>query len=71
MNFDLIGGRRFALVVATQVSVTALKWTGKLGDDSFVTIIMGIVGAYIVGNVAQRHIEARRDTAESKQNNNP
>lgn len=54
LNFDKIGGRRFFLVLSSQVSLTALKWADKLGDDAFMWLILGTVAAYITGNTAQK-----------------
>lgn len=61
MNYERWGGRRFLLCVATQVSMTALKWAGKIGDEVFGLVILGTVGAFVAGNIAQRRIE--KDTA--------
>ena len=57
MDFARWGGRRFLLCVATQVSMTALKWVDKIGDEAFGLVIVATVGAFIAGNVAQRKIE--------------
>lgn len=58
MTFDQLGGRRFVLTVASQVSVTALVWFGKISDQVYATVVLSTVAAYIVGNVAQRKIES-------------
>lgn len=58
MNFDKLGGRRFILCVLAQVSMTALKWGGRIGDDTFGLVILGTVGVYVAGNVSQRAVEA-------------
>lgn len=57
MNYERWGGRRFLLCVSTQVSVTTLKWAGKIGDEVFGLVILGTVGAFVAGNIAQRKIE--------------
>lgn len=57
MNFERWGGRRFLLCVATQVSMTALKWADRVGDETFGLVILGTVGVFVAGNVAQRKIE--------------
>ena len=57
MNFDLVGGRKFALAMFCQLSVNALVWAGKISDQVFATVVLATVGAYIVGNVVQRHVE--------------
>jgi hypothetical protein len=51
---ERFGGRRFMLTVATQVSVTALVWFGKISDDVFSVLVLGTVGAYIAGNTVQK-----------------
>jgi hypothetical protein len=64
---DKLGGRRFILAILCHLSLAALKWAGKLDDGGFVTALLGTTAAYITGNVAQRHIEAKRDFAEKVQ----
>lgn len=59
MNFDRFGGRRFLLTVATQISVTALVWCGKISDDVYSVVVLATVAAYITGNVAQRQVESK------------
>ena len=54
MNLDTIGGRRFLLTVATQISVTALVWFGKISDDVYSVVVLATVAAYITGNVVQK-----------------
>jgi len=54
MNLTALGGRRFMLTVATQVSVTILVWFGKISDDVFSVLVLGTVGAYIAGNTVQK-----------------
>ena len=56
MNFDLFGGRRFTLAVASLISADLLQWFGKLdlGGTAYGLTIAATVAAYITGNVAQR-----------------
>ena len=54
MNLTALGGRRFLLTVATQVSATILVWFGKISDDVFSVLVLGTVGAYIAGNTVQK-----------------
>jgi hypothetical protein len=51
-----IGGRRYLLVLLTGAGTTALQWVGKLdpAGSTYALVIVGIVGAYITGNVAQK-----------------
>lgn len=57
MNLETIGGRRFLLTVAAQVSANVLVWFGKISDDVYSVVVLATVAAYITGNVAQRRIE--------------
>ena len=50
----IIGGRRFLLTVATQVSVTMLVWFGKISDDVYSVVVLATVAAYITGNTVQK-----------------
>ena len=54
MNLTALGGRRFLLTVATQVSATILVWFGKISGDVYSVIIIATVGAYITGNTIQK-----------------
>ena len=58
MNLDAIGGRRFLLTVAAQLSCNVLVWFGKISDDVYSVVILATVAAYITGNVMQRRIES-------------
>lgn len=59
MNLDTLGGRRFLLTVAAQLSCNVLVWWGKISDDVYSVVILATVAAYITGNVVQRKIEAK------------
>jgi hypothetical protein len=52
------GGRRFLLVCAVYAGSSALLWFGKLDSANYANILSWSVAAYIVGNVAQRKVEA-------------
>jgi hypothetical protein len=52
--FFSIGGRRFALTVATQVSNVLLVLFAKISGEVYRDIIIATVAAYIIGNVAQK-----------------
>ena len=58
MNLDMLGGRRFLLTVAAQLSCNVLVWFGKISDDVYSVVILATVAAYITGNVMQRRIES-------------
>jgi hypothetical protein len=55
-TIEAIGGRRYLLVLLTGTSTTALQWAGKLdpAGSTYALVIVGIVGAYITGNTAQK-----------------
>jgi hypothetical protein len=54
MNLEQLGGRRFLLTLATQVSATALVWFGRISDDVYSVVVLATVGAYIAGNTVQK-----------------
>lgn len=56
---DTIGGRKFILTVAAQVSCNVLVWAGKISDDVYSVVVLATVAAYIAGNVTQRATEAK------------
>lgn len=49
---NLAGGRKFLLCVGCGAVTSVLLWFGKLESGAYATIILGTVGAFIVGNVA-------------------
>lgn len=51
-----IGGRRFLLALLTGAAATTLQAFGKLDSSggAYASIIIGIVGVYVGGNVVQR-----------------
>ena len=48
---DTLGGRKFLLTVAAQVSCNVLVWAGKISGDIYIVVVFATVAAYIVGNV--------------------
>jgi hypothetical protein len=62
MNIAAVGGRRFVLCLGCGMATTALQFFGKLdpAGSTYALVIVGTVGAYITGNVAQKKIEADR-----------
>ena len=58
MNFDALGGRRFLLALISGAGTFALCFAGKIDGNAYTLATIGIVGAYIAGNVSQRKIEA-------------
>mgnify|MGYP000193211272 CR=1 FL=1 len=59
--FDLtgLGGRRFLISLISGAGSFLLCWAGKIDGNAYVAATLGIVGAYIVGNVAQKKIESQ------------
>jgi len=49
------GGRRFLMAVAGGLISTLLLITDHIGESSYVTLQLGLVGAYITGNVVQKY----------------
>lgn len=49
-----LGGRRFVLTVGAGAVNSFLRWHDKIDVSAYTTLIMGTVGVYIVGNVAQK-----------------
>ena len=65
MTLDKLGGRRFILTLVSGAGTWLLCWFGRIDGATYSGVTIATVAAYIVGNVAQRSVEARRD-AESK-----
>ena len=63
MNLDQIGGRRFLLALISGAGTFALCWAGRIDGNGYMLTTIGIVGAYITGNVSQRKIEATQKEA--------
>lgn len=57
MSLDRIGGRRWLLALISGAGTFLLCWAGKIDGNAYTLATLGIVGAYITGNVAQRRIE--------------
>lgn len=58
---DTLGGRRFLLAGVSALIATILQWNGKLdpAGSSYAMIMVGIVAAYITGNVVERNTITR------------
>lgn len=55
-----IGGRKFALALLSLVSATGLVWAGHIADGIYSAVMAITVGAYIAGNVIQKHQEVEK-----------
>lgn len=54
-KFKDYASRKFLLAVVAGTTATALQWFGRLdaAGSTYALIIVGTIGAYIAGNVAQ------------------
>lgn len=62
MNLERFGGRRFILALISGAGTWALCMSGRIDGNAYMLTTLGIVGAYITGNVAQRKAEAKQNT---------
>lgn len=51
---EKLGGRKFILSVLSLLTVTALVVSKHISDGVYSAVMLGTVGAYIAGNVAQK-----------------
>ena len=63
MNIDRVGGRRFVLTIISGAGTWLLCWFGHIDGGIYSSVTIATVAAYIMGNVAQRSVEAKRDAA--------
>jgi hypothetical protein len=56
LNFSTVGGRKFVMTMGCGMATTLLQAFDKLDSDgtTYALVIIGTVGAYITGNVAQK-----------------
>ena len=66
LSLDRIGGRRFVLTVISGAGTWLLCWFGHIDGATYSGVTIATVAAYIVGNVAQRSVEAKRDVETAK-----
>ena len=52
--FDTIGGRKFVASILVIVLSTLLVIFGMVGETNYTTIVLGVIGIYVGGNVAQK-----------------
>lgn len=50
------GSRKFILAFVTLIVSTGLLYLGSIDADVWKAVVLGTVGVYIVGNVAQRAV---------------
>lgn len=53
MDFESLGGRKFLLVLLVTIASTTLTWFTKIDAATYSLVTIGIVGAFITGNVIQ------------------
>ena len=54
-------GRKYTLVIGVFSLTAILLWFGKVDSGGFVTVTIGIVGAYLGANVFQKKYEKPND----------
>lgn len=57
LALSTVGGRRWILALISGAGTFILTLMGKIDGTAYTMTTIGIVGAYITGNVAQRKIE--------------
>lgn len=62
---DKIGGRKMALAIGSMVCGVVALFFGKLGGTEFVTLALGIVGAFTIGNGVEHVAGAMETKAEA------
>lgn len=55
-----VGGRRFLLSLGSGIVSSVLLWFAKIGEQTWATVVISTVAAYITGNVAGK----RKDKSE-------
>ena len=66
MTLARVGGRRFILTIVSGAGTWLLCWFGHIDGATYSGVTIATVAAYIVGNVAQRSVEAKRDSEAAK-----
>jgi len=54
MKINTFGGRRFLMTIGCGVVTSFLAWFAKIDGNAYALTIGGTVGAYILGNTAQK-----------------
>lgn len=54
-------GRKFIITVLVYIATTVLAGMGKLDGAQIMSLYMTILGAYTLGNIAARQIEAKKE----------
>lgn len=56
-----LGGRKFLMSMGCGVTCSFLLWFGKISGDVFQWVVLGTVGAYVAGNVAQKKVTGSQE----------
>jgi FtsH-binding integral membrane protein len=51
--------RKFLLASAVLVAATVLVWFEKIDSSGYVSLVIGVIGVYIAGNVTQKKVEVK------------
>lgn len=54
MKFDSLGGRKFIFAIFVVLLSAILVVFGFVGESNYTMIVLGSIGAFIGGNVAQK-----------------
>lgn len=60
--FSALGGRRFLISVGAGAVTSVLSWFQKITPEIYRDVILGTVGAYILGNTVQKVKQATGQT---------
>lgn len=61
-----VGGRRFLLAVGCGFVTSLLCWFAKIDATTYRDVILGTVGAYILGNVWQKRNDNRAEVEKAQ-----
>lgn len=68
---DRAGGRRFILCAMTLLFVALLMLLDKITESIFRDVVIGVIGAYILGNTSQKVLENVKTTGNGHNSIDP
>lgn len=68
--FETIGGRKFAASVLVIILSALLVIFGMVGETNYTTIVLGVIGIYVSGNVAQKTFSKTKEGELNDVSNN-